>query len=276
MKEPTDFDKKTGKDPDGEALSRLIDVIGRLRGPEGCAFDRAQTLPKLLEDLREEFHELADAISTDNLPEISSEISDLFTVLLFMRQILWEKNGLLTSDLFNMSADKMIRRHPHVFLEPNPDKKIEAIWETWEAIKKTEEEHQDRKSMLDGIPKSMSALDAAQKLGKKAGRVGFDWVSADGAWEKVEEELEELSQARHESPDRLKHELGDLLLALSSYGRHLGIRTEEALLQANKRFRDRFHQMELDASLSNRALSSLSPEEWNDMWIEAKKKEGSG
>ena len=260
-------------DPDGEALSRLIAVIDRLRGPEGCAFDRSQTLQTLLEDLREEFYELADAISTENLAEASGEISDLLTVLLFMRQLIWEKNGLLASDLLNRSAEKMIRRHPHVFQEPDPHKKIQEIWETWEAIKKTEEEHQDRKSILDGIPGSMPALDAAQKLGRKAGRVGFDWLSADDAWEKVIEEIGELSEARNESPQRLRHEFGDLLLALSSYGRHLGIRAEEALLEANKRFRNRFHQIETSVSRSGKTLSSLSPEEWDSFWIEAKKKE---
>jgi len=248
-------------------------VIDQLRGPGGCAFDRSQTLATLLEDLREEVYELADAILAENLDEASGEISDLLTVLFFMRQIIWEKNGLLPSDLLNRSAEKMIRRHPHVFGEPDPDKKIQAIWETWEAIKKTEEEHRNRESMLDGIPRSMPALDAAQKLGRKAGRIGFDWLSPDGAWEKVLEEIGELSEARHESPERLRHEFGDLLLALSSYARHLGIRAEEALLEANKRFRNRFHQMELSASQSGKTLSSLSPEEWDDLWIAAKEKE---
>ncbi|EQD54732.1 MazG family protein, partial [mine drainage metagenome] len=198
-------------------------------------------------------YELEDAILADSLDEAAGEISDLLTVLFFMRQIIWEKNGLLASDLLNRSAEKMIRRHPHVFGEPNPDKKIRSIWETWETIKKTESEHKNRESMLDGVPKSMPALDAAQKLGRKAGRVGFDWLSPDGAWEKVLEELGELDEARRESPDRLRHEFGDLLLALSSYGRHIGIRAEEALIEANKRFRNRFYQMEISASRSGKA-----------------------
>ncbi|MDA8060190.1 MAG: nucleoside triphosphate pyrophosphohydrolase [Nitrospiraceae bacterium] len=265
------MDKLDGED--SKAVSRLIGVINRLRGDDGCAYDRSQTLTTLLEDLREEVYELSDAISAGNLDEASGEISDLFTVLFFMRQIIWEKNGLLVSDLLNKSAEKMIRRHPHVFENPDPDKKIGEIWETWEAIKKTEDEHRNRKSMLDGIPRSMPALDAAQKLGKKAGRVGFDWSSSEGAWEKVLEELGELSEARNESIGRLKHEFGDLLLALSSFGRHLGIRAEEALLEANNRFRNRFHQMELSASRTGKSLSALSPEEWNTLWIEAKKSE---
>ncbi len=268
--------EKPGTGDGEEALLPLCTIIARLRGPEGCAFDRQQTLPSLLEDLREEVYELSDAITQKNLTGAAGEIADLLTVLLFMREILQEQNGLSLTDLFKKATDKMIRRHPHVFSEPDPGKNVQAIWETWETIKKTEEEHQDRKSLLDGVPRSMPALDAAQKLGKKAGRVGFDWPSADDAWEKVIEEVGELSEARHESLERTRQEYGDLLLALSSYGRHLGIRAEEALSEANGRFRDRFHQMEQAAAASGTSLSSLTALQWDRLWVEAKQKEGSG
>ncbi|MHB1287259.1 MAG: nucleoside triphosphate pyrophosphohydrolase [Leptospirales bacterium] len=260
---------------DAASLLRLLGVIDHLRGENGCPFDRAQTIEALHRDLKDELYELSDAIESAQSLPISREIGDLVLILLFMRRILWEKDKTTFSDLLDHVSSKMIRRHPHVFLEPNPSIDSKTLWDRWEQEKRKEEEHRDRTSILDGIPRTMPALDVAFRQGQKAGRVGFDWTDEDSVWEKVIEEVGELAEARFEGPQRLDHEIGDLLLAVSSYARHAGIRPEEALARANQRFDQRFRHMEHRAEESGEPLSSLSPEQWNHLWESAKEAERS-
>ncbi len=260
---------------DAASLLRLLEVIDHLRGENGCPFDRGQTIEALFRDLKDELYELSDAVASGQSLPISREIGDLVLILLFMRRILWEKDKTPLSDLLDHVSSKMIRRHPHVFLEPNPSIDSKTLWDRWEQEKRKEEEHRDRTSILDGIPRTMPALDVAFRQGQKAGRVGFDWTDEDSVWEKVIEEVGELAEARFEGPQRLDHEIGDLLLAVSSYARHAGIRPEEALARANQRFDQRFRHMEHRAKESGEPLSSLSPEQWNHLWESAKESERS-
>lgn len=255
---------------DAARLALLLEVIDHLRGERGCAFDRKQTLSGLLRDLKDEIYELEEAIECRDNKGTAREIGDLVLVLLFMRRILWESEKTTFSDIAGHVAGKMIRRHPHVFRDPRESIDARELWETWEHEKRKEAEHSDRTSILDGIPRTMPALEVAFKQGQKAGRVGFDWTDEESVWEKVIEEVGELSEARTEGLDRLLHEIGDLLLAVTAYARHVGIRSEDALGRANQRFDSRFRHMERKALEDGRTLASLSAVEWDALWEEAK------
>ncbi len=266
--------KTTGRE-DGEAFLRLLDIIDHLRGEAGRPFDRQQTVPRLMHDLAEEMHELREAAEDGRRTAILSEIGDMVLILLFIRRILWEEGPLPVSELLDHTSQKMVRRHPHVFLEPDPTIDTKTLWSNWEKEKRKEKEHEDRTSLLDGIPRTMSSLERAFRQGEKAARAGFDWTEEEDVWEKVIEEVGELSEARSEGDTRLDHELGDLLLALTSYARHRGLRPEESLARANARFSARFRHMEEESRRLERDLSSLSAEEWNRLWEDAKKAESS-
>ena len=266
---------KTTEEGDGRAFLRLLEIIDHLRGDDGCPFDREQTVPHLLNDLTEEMHELREAAEDGKRTAILSEIGDMILILLFIRRILWEEKPVSMAQLLDHTSGKMVRRHPHVFLDPDPTIDRKTLWSNWEKEKKKEKEHEGRTSLLDGIPRTMSALERAFLQGKKAARTGFDWTEEEDVWEKVIEEIGELSEARSEGEDRLDHELGDLFLALTSYARHRGLRPEESLARANDRFSKRFRHMEEECRRLDRELSSLSPEEWNRLWEHAKKSESS-
>ena len=249
---------------------RLFRIIDHLRGNNGCPFDQNQTLSHLISDLKDEIFELEESVQTEDLPNIAREMGDLFIILFMARRILWEKSGVSLGDIFNGSARKMVSRHPHVFESHTPDKSLESIWETWEAKKRKEPEHTNRSSVLDGIPRTMPALTVAAKQGQKAGRVGFDWPSADAVEPKILEEWQEVLEARHEGIDRLTEEVGDLLFVLAQFARLSGIRPEEALTRANRKFRHRFHFMEREAAARGVSLSSLTPSQWEALWEESK------
>ena len=266
---------KTTGEADGIAFLRLLEIVDHLRGEEGCPFDREQTVPRLLNDLREELHELQEAVEDKKHMAILSEIGDMVLILLFIRRILWEEKPISVAELLDHTSGKMVRRHPHVFLDPDPTIDKKTLWSNWEKEKRKEKEHEGRTSLLDGIPRTMSSLERDFRQGQKAARTGFDWTEEEDVWEKVIEEVGELSEARSEGDDRLDHELGDLLLALTSYARHRGLRPEESLARANDRFSKRFRHMEEECRHLNRELSSLSPDEWDRLWENAKKTETS-
>ena len=265
----------TAGEEDGRAFLRLLDIIDHLRGEAGCPFDREQTIPRLMNDLTEELHELREAAVDGERKAILSEVGDMILILLFIRRIVWEEDPQSMTQLLDHTSGKMVRRHPHVFLEPDPTIDSKTLWANWEKEKRKEKEHENRTSLLDGIPRTMSSLERAFRQGQKAARAGFDWTEEEDVWEKVIEEVGELSEARSEGEDRLDHELGDLLLALTSYARHRGLRPEESLARANDRFSRRFRHMEEESRRVDRDLSSLAPEEWNQFWENAKKAEES-
>jgi len=264
---------RTDTPDDLPAFGRLVMIIDHLRGNYGCPFDRKQTLSALVCDLKDEIFELEESILKNDDENVSREIGDLFLILLMARRILWEKNHSTMGAILTEAALKMVSRHPHVFEEHTPDKSLEAIWETWEEKKRKEPEHRDRTSVLDGIPVTMPALAIASKQGQKASRVGFDWPSVDAVLSKVEEEWSEVLEARHQGKERLTEEIGDLLFVMAQLSRHMGIRPEEALSQANRKFRSRFIFMEKEASRQGRSLSELAPESWDELWEKAKSHE---
>ncbi|MGC8529859.1 MAG: nucleoside triphosphate pyrophosphohydrolase [Leptospirillia bacterium] len=255
---------------DTTAVLTLLRIVDHLRGDNGCPFDRKQTLKGLLSDLKDEVYELEESLEDADLNNLSREMGDVFIILFMARRILWEQTAVSLGEILDGASLKMVSRHPHVFESPDPEKSLEAIWETWEEKKRTETVHQDRRSILDGIPRTMPALQASARLGQKAGRVGFDWPSSQAVFEKIEEECAEIQAATSEGPARLTEEIGDLLFAVAQFARLSGIRPEEALAEANKKFKRRFAFMEEQAAEENRALSSLSPKDWERLWENAK------
>ncbi|MCL5953377.1 MAG: nucleoside triphosphate pyrophosphohydrolase [Nitrospirae bacterium] len=255
---------------DTTAVQTLLRIVDHLRGDNGCPFDRKQTLKGLLSDLKDEVYELEESLEDGDLHNLSREMGDVFIILFMARRILWEQTTVSLGEILDGASLKMVSRHPHVFESPDPEKSLEAIWETWEEKKRAEAVHQDRRSVLDGIPRTMPALQAASRLGQKAGRVGFDWTSNLSVLDKVEEECAEIRAALSEGSARLTEEIGDMLFAMAQFARLSGIRPEEALSEANKKFKRRFAFMEEQATREERALSSLTPEEWARLWENAK------
>ncbi len=257
---------------DLRGLRRLSRIVDHLRGENGCPFDRKQTLAALVSDLKDEIYELEESVEKEDHVNIAREMGDLFVILFMARRILWEHSGESLGAIMSRASLKMVSRHPHVFEAPTPGKSLAAIWETWEEKKRKEPGHRDRESVLDGIPQTMPSLAAASKLGQKAGRVGFDWTTADAVVEKIFEEWDEVQRARKEGIDRLSEEIGDLLFVLAQFARLSGIRPEEALHRANRKFRDRFHVMEQEAESQGLPLASLTPDQWEGLWQESKKR----
>ncbi len=263
----------TVSESDPVCVRSLLRIVDHLRGENGCPFDKKQTLEGLLSDLKDEIFELEESLDEGDLPNVAREMGDLFLILFMFRRILWERTGVTLGEILDGSSRKMISRHPHVFEHPEPGKSLEAIWETWEEKKRAEAPHQDRRSILDGIPRTMPSLQTAAKLGQKAGRVGFDWPDASAVLSKISEEIAEIRSASSEGPERLKEEIGDLLFAVVQFSRCSGIRPEEALTAANRKFRRRFSFMEERASREGRPLASLSPADWESLWETAKNEE---
>lgn len=249
-------------------IEKLNELIRRLRAPDGCPWDRKQTTTSLVKYLLEEIYEAADAVQGGDPEEAREELGDsLFQLLMIVE--LYREQGRF--DLANVVEDihaKMVHRHPHVFGDVRADT-AEQVLVNWDRIKG--EEKSDRKSLLDGLPKSMPALAKAQKLGDKVSRIGFDWPSAAGVMDKVEEERDELARAMAEGDrDRTVEELGDLFFALVMLSRHLEINAEQALQAANRKFEDRFRRVEDRFRETDRDMSRADLEEMDLVWEEVK------
>jgi tetrapyrrole methylase family protein / MazG family protein len=246
------------------AVDRLRKIVAQLRSPDGCPWDREQTHQSLKPHLIEECYELVDAIDAGDDKEIKEELGDLLLQVVLHSQMASEEGRFDMDDVATVIADKLMHRHPHVFGENKlPDS--EAVLRQWEVIKRAEK--QERNSALDGVPKALPALARAQKVQTKAARVGFDWDDADGALEKVQEELSEIESA---SERQIEEEVGDLLFAVVNFARKKGLDAEQALWQATAKFSDRFQAMERLAKDRDLELASLTLSQMDEIWEEAK------
>jgi MazG family protein len=254
----------------GEAFEELVRIMARLRGPDGCPWDREQTRQSIKPYVIEEAHEVAEAIEDNDLIELRSELGDLLLQVVFHAQLASEEGEFTAADVVRGIIEKMIRRHPHVFGDTDA-KTADQVLRNWARIKAEERKHRDDRSALAGVPRALPALLRAHRLGEKAARVGFDWNEPTDVMEKVREELGELQEAmrRDHAPD-VEAELGDLLFALSSLGRHLGLHTEDALQRASDRFIRRFRYVEERLAELQRDIHGASAEEMNALWEEAK------
>jgi len=243
-----------------------------LRSPEGCPWDREQTLESLLPFVLEEAHEVVEAVERRDMRDLEGEIGDLVFEGVFLAQLCAEAGTFTITDALNHTRAKLVRRHPHIFAPDEGTAAVttpEAVKDQWDAIKVTERAMagKTRTSLLDGIPAAMPALLGAHRLASRAATVGFDWPTADDVLEKIHEELGELREACDaKSPDDVAEELGDLLFAVANLARKLDVDPEAALRAANRKFRTRFGAMEAQLASAGRALSETSLDEMEGAW----------
>lgn len=253
-----------------EEFDRLVEVVATLRSPEGCPWDREQDHASLRHYLLEEVYEVLEAADTGADEKLCGELGDILLMIVMYAQIAAEQDGFDISDVIARITDKLIYRHPHVFGDVEVADSDEVV-DNWEQLKQHEADTGPRQSVLDGVPKSLPALQQAQELQKKAARVGFDWKSIEGPWRKLFEEIEELREAADSGADEaVAHEIGDLLLAAVNLARFLDVYAEDALRVGNRRFEQRFRQVEQQAAAQGRKLSEMTLEELDELWEQAK------
>jgi MazG family protein len=262
-----------------QSITDLLNIMAKLRSTSGCPWDREQTEQSLKKFLIEEAYEVLEAIEAGTAEGLKEELGDILLQIIFLSRIAEEKGEFDFWDVVHTLAEKLIRRHPHVF--PPPDQGTDAIkprnagevLKVWGAAKQLEGKYAKRTSLLDGLPLSLPALERARRITQRVSRVGFDWPDIEGVWEKVKEEIAELKKAETESsPEGVEEELGDLFFTLVNWARFKGISAEEALRKANRRFIQRFHQVELELRRRGKAPEISTLEEMDHIWNETKKK----
>lgn len=262
-------------------IGRLQRLVVRLRAPDGCPWDREQTLEDLRAYILEETHEVATAIDGEDATELAEELGDLLFQVVFASRLGEEAGTFDLGRVIDGIEGKMIERHPHVFGEERLADAT-AVRRSWEQRKV---EKDPRRSLLAGVPRSLPSLTAAYRLTQKAAGVGFDWPDVGGVLAKVREELEEVEEVLDERPgdggdgaeagrERLREEVGDLLFAVANLARHLELDPEAALARTNDKFRRRFGAIEEALAVKGRDLTSADLDELDREWEKAKAAEG--
>ena len=250
-------------------LEELIDVVAKLRAPDGCPWDREQTHTSLRPNMLEEAYEAVDAIDENDMTHLREELGDVLLQVLLHSQIASESNEFTLDDVAKELKEKLIHRHPHVF---GTAKIINAddVLKTWDKLKS--EEKTERKSAMDGLSRSQAALISAQKISKRAVKTGFEWPNEESLYDCVMSEIEEFKEAEIEKDkNHMEEEMGDILFAIVNLARWNKIDAEQALLKANKKFEKRFRKME---DLATKPLNDYSFEEFDNLWKQAKKSLG--
>jgi MazG family protein len=267
MSEPT---------PAAQAMDRLIEIMARLRAPNGCAWDREQTPATLKPQMLEECYEVLEAIDSGSPEHLTEELGDLLLHIVFQAQIAHETGQFAFADVARQIADKMIRRHPHVF----GDAKVadaDGVVAQWHKLKR--DEKPERQSALDGVPRALPALMRAEALQKKARNVGFDWPDVRGSLDKVREEVAEVTaeiasdlafahayEAKLVPSPKTAEEIGDLLFSLVNLTRHLKLDAEELLTGASDKFTRRFQAIEALIKSQGKTVSECTLEELDAAW----------
>lgn len=247
-------------------FDRLVEIIKVLRSENGCPWDREQTLESLKPCLREEVAELLEAMEGD-VEEHKGELGDVLMNLVFQAAIREQEGKFNIEDVAHEINEKLIRRHPHVFKERNSEISTKEVLTNWDEIKKGEKLHENRKSAIDGVPKYLPALSKAQKIQKKASKVGFDWENTEQVLEKVYEELDELKvEIERADREKMKDELGDVLFSIVNIARFLDIDATETLEGTIKKFDKRFRYVEKNCEIEKTSLEDLEK-----LWQNAKK-----
>jgi len=271
---PTPYEKAMGNS--GKSFEKLIDIMATLRGPGGCPWDQEQSYQDINPYLLEEAHEVVDAIDQKDFEGLREELGDLLVHIVFFSQLAREESRFTAAEVVEGACEKMVRRHPHVFGKTKA-KNTEEVLVNWEKIKAEENENKGKKreSMLEGLPKNLPALIKAFRLGEKSSRVGFDWPDQKGILKKVREELTEFEEAIEEkNKEEIEKEYGDLLFTLANVARFFKLDPETSLRKSSLSFTKRFQWIEKKAKEEKLTLQSLTPEQWNSMWEEAKKELG--
>ena len=258
-----------------DAFLELVELAAKLRSPEGCPWDRKQTIDSVKMYLLEECYEVMDAIEKEDLPEMCLELGDLLFMIVFLAQLNHEKSLFSMVDVITGIVQKMKNRHPHVFGDTVVNS-AEEVSENWQKIKMQEKGYKKTaSSILEDVPSSLPALLRAHRLSKKASKTGFDWKNREDIWEKVREEFEELSGAVNEGrKEEVKEEIGDLFFSLVNLARHWDFNSEKLLMDANSKFIDRFKKMEMEINRSGLDLDDATYEDMNRAWDNIKKKSG--
>ncbi|MBS9766909.1 MAG: nucleoside triphosphate pyrophosphohydrolase [Flavobacteriaceae bacterium] len=247
-----------------QAFERLLDIMDELR--EKCPWDKKQTLNSLRTLTIEETYELGDAILDNDLEEIKKELGDLLLHIVFYAKIGSEKKAFDMADVCNGISEKLIYRHPHIYGDISVENE-EEVKQNWEKLKLKE----GRKSVLEGVPKSLPAMVKAMRIQEKAAGIGFDWECTEDVWEKVKEEVMELEhEVQSNNADKTEEELGDVLFSLINYARFVEVNPENALGRTNKKFIKRFQYIEEKAIEKGKSLSEMTLSEMDSLWNEAK------
>jgi tetrapyrrole methylase family protein / MazG family protein len=248
-----------------DEFKRLIDIIAKLRAPDGCPWDRKQTHSSLREYLLEETYEALDALDNNDFAELRQELGDILLQIMLHSQIAQESGEFTLAEVIRDINSKLIRRHPHVFADVQV-KNAEEVTQNWEAIKK--KERQSQASMLDSVPKQMPALAYSQDIQRRAAQTGFDWENIDGVIDKLTEEVQEFKKSVNQ--EEKNEEFGDLFFTLVNIARRMGVEPESSLRSANRKFYTRFSYMEKLCRERGQELGKLSFDEQNKLWDEAK------
>ncbi|WP_416442309.1 nucleoside triphosphate pyrophosphohydrolase [Leeuwenhoekiella sp. A16] len=248
-----------------KALDRLLTIMGELR--EQCPWDKKQTLQSLRHLTIEETYELGDAILDNDLEEVKKELGDLLLHIVFYAKIGSETNDFDIADVANGICEKLISRHPHIYSDVEV-KDEEDVKRHWENLKLKE----GKKSVLEGVPRSLPALVKASRIQDKVAGVGFDWEEPQQVFEKVKEELDELQhEVRVNDQEKIEAEFGDVLFSMINYARFLKVDPESALERTNKKFIKRFQYLEEKAKANSKELKDMTLAEMDVFWEEAKK-----
>ena len=249
-----------------QAFDRLLDIMDDLR--EKCPWDKKQTLESLRHLIIEETYELADAILDNDMNELEGEIGDLFLHLVFYSKIGDEQKLFNVTSVLNRICDKLIHRHPHIYSDVKADTE-EEVKTNWEKLKLKE----GKKSVLEGVPKSLPAVVKATRIQEKVKGVGFEWDNRDDVWKKVKEEITELEIEvnSNKSIEKIEDEFGDVLFSLINYARFINVNPENALAKTNIKFINRFQKMEILLKENGHLIEESSLELMDKYWEQAKK-----
>jgi tetrapyrrole methylase family protein/MazG family protein len=253
------------------SFEELVLIVSRLRGPGGCPWDREQTRESLKPFLVEEFHELVDALESNDVEGMKEELGDLLFQIVTHCQLSKEEDLFDVNDVIEGITKKMVKRHPHVF-GGKELKTSEDVHRHW--VEQKEKVMKERKSLLDRIPLSLPALVRAQKLQEKASEVGFDWDNIGDVLKKLDEEIAELREAlEKKNHNEIEAEMGDLLFVMVRIANYLNISSEDALKKSIKKFIRRFQYLERQASVMGNKLSQMTLEEMDVLWNRAKEED---
>jgi len=249
-------------------FSELVEVVRRLRGPDGCPWDREQTLESLRAFLLEEAHEVLDAIDRSDFDGLKGEIGDLLFEGVFLAQVCADEGRFTVADSLGAINAKLIRRHPHIF-DPSgrPLERSTDVMTQWEQIKAKEQAAAgEARGVLKGLARSLPSLLRAHEIGTRVAAVGFDWARTADVIDKIEEEVAELRAASAEGPARSEEEMGDLLFSIANLARKMGIEPESALRKANEKFTKRFEALEAWFHSRGRSVHDATLEEMEEAW----------
>jgi MazG family protein len=254
----------------GEQFQQLLEIMARLRSPDGCPWDREQTFDSIKPYTLEETYEVLDAIDRRDWPGLSEELGDFLLQAAFYAQMASEAGLFRMEDCLTAINEKLVRRHPHVFGTVDA-RTADQVKQNWDAIKATEKKDRSSQMLLDPIPRGQPALVESLQISSKAAKAGFEWPDITGVLDKMTEELEELAEARETaSLEKIEHEIGDLLFTLVNVARFLKIDPEQALRKTNARFRNRFGHVEQSLRGQGKTLESASLDDMEALWQQAK------